>query len=50
MKERKNVQYLLGVVLNKSNINVVWNLYWLESNSLPETIEIIYKSKSMKKH
>lgn len=50
MKERKNVQYLLGVVLNKFNINVVWNLYWLESNSLPETVEIIYKSKSMKKH
>jgi len=49
MKERKNKQHLLCVVLNKSNINVVWNLYWLESNAFPETVEIIYKSRSTKK-
>lgn len=50
IKEHNNKKRLLGVVLTKSNINVVWNLYWLENNNVPETVEIIYKSKSTKKH
>ncbi len=49
IKEHHNQKLLLGVVLIKSNINVVWNFYWLEKNKLPGTAEIIYKSKSYKK-
>jgi hypothetical protein len=49
IKERGNKKCLLGVVLSKVNINVVWNFYWLEENNLPELYEIIYKSKSFKK-
>jgi len=44
IKELNNRKCWLGVVLIKSNINVVWNLYWLEENKLPEMAEIIYKS------
>jgi hypothetical protein len=49
IKERGNKKCLLCVVLIKSNINVVWNFYWLEENRMPEEVEIIYKSKSFKK-
>lgn len=40
----KNLRYrksLLGVVLIKSNINSVWNFYWLEENKAPKSYEII---------
>jgi hypothetical protein len=49
IRERRNQKCLLCVVLTKSNINVVWNFYWLENNRVPDTVEIIYKSKSSKK-
>jgi hypothetical protein len=45
IKERGNKRCLLGVVLIKSNINVVWNFYWLEENKTPGHTETIYKSK-----
>jgi hypothetical protein len=48
IKERNNKKLLLGVVLTKSNVNVVWNLYWLENDEVPETVELIYKNT--KKH
>jgi len=34
-------KWLFGVVLIKSNINVVWNFYWLEENKVPKSYEII---------
>ena len=49
IKERGNKKSLLGVVLSKANVNVVWNFYWLEESKLPELFEIIYKRKSFKK-
>jgi hypothetical protein len=49
IKERGNRKCLLGVVLSKANINVVWNFYWLEESNLPELFGIIYMSKSFKK-
>jgi len=42
IKERGNKKSLLCVVLTKSNINVVWNFYWVERNKVPDTAEIIY--------
>ena len=50
IRERGNTQCLLCVVLTKSNINVVWNCYWVENKKVPETAEIIYRSKDVKKH
>lgn len=50
IKELDNEKCLLCVVLIKSNINVVWNFYWLEENKVPAKTEIIYKSKSYKKN
>jgi len=46
IKEHNNKRRLLGVVVIKSNINVVWNFYWLEENKEPRATEIIYKRKS----
>jgi hypothetical protein len=41
IKEHRNKKGLLAVVLKKSNINVVWNFYWLEKNKLPHHVEIL---------
>ncbi|MGH7599365.1 MAG: hypothetical protein ACREOI_23650 [bacterium] len=49
IKVRRKQKCLLCVVLTKSNINVVWNFYWVERNDIPETAEIIYRSKGAKK-
>ncbi len=49
IREYGNKKCLLGVVLIKANINVVWNFYWLQENRVPIETEIIYKSKSFKK-
>ena len=42
--EYGNRKCLLGVLLIKANINVVWNLYWLEGNKPPQATEIIYQN------
>jgi hypothetical protein len=49
IREYGNRKCLLGVLLIKSNINVVWNFYWLQENKPPKATEIIYKSKGYKK-
>ena len=46
IKERGNQKCLLCVLVIKSNINVVWNFYWLQENKLPKAAEIIYKNKA----
>jgi hypothetical protein len=48
IKEYGNRQRLFGVVLIKTNINVVWNFYCLQENRAPIETEIIYQSH--KKH
>jgi hypothetical protein len=49
IKEYGNKKCLLGVVLIRANINVVWNFYWLQENRAPIETEIIYKIKGRKK-
>jgi hypothetical protein len=44
IKEHGNKKCLFGVVLIKTNINVVWNFYWLQENRAPIETEIIYKN------
>jgi len=44
IKEHGNRQRLFGVVLIKTNINVVWNFYWLQESRAPIESEIIYQS------
>ena len=36
---------LLAVVMKKSNVNVVWDLYWVEKNKLPGKVAVLYRSK-----
>lgn len=43
VKENGNKKCLLCVLVIKSNINAVWNFYWLQENKLPKAAEIIYK-------
>jgi len=41
IKEHGNKKELLGVVLKKSNINVVWNFYFLEKGKIPSHVDIL---------
>jgi hypothetical protein len=43
IREYGNKKCLLGVVLIKANINVVWNFYWLQKNKAPKEDEIILR-------
>ncbi len=36
---------LLAVVMKKSNINVVWDFYWVEKNKLPRKVVVLYRTK-----
>jgi hypothetical protein len=45
IKERSNRKCLLCVVLIKTNVNIVWNFYWLQENRLPGATAIIYKRR-----
>jgi len=36
---------LLAVVMKKSNVNVVWDLYWVEKNEVPRKIAVLYRAK-----
>jgi len=45
IKEHHNSNELLAVVLKKSNINVVWNFYWIEDEKLPSHVEILQRFK-----
>jgi hypothetical protein len=45
IKEHRNKKELLAVVLKKSNINVVWNFYWIEDGKVPSHIEILQSFK-----
>ncbi len=49
-KERLFQKLLFAVVLKKSNINVVWNFYWLNESKVSKTTEIIHKSKGSAKY
>jgi hypothetical protein len=49
-KERLFQKLLFTVVLKKSNINVVWNFYWLNESKVSKATEIIYKSKGSAKY
>jgi len=49
-KERLFEKLLFAVVLKKSNVNVVWNFYWLNESKVSKTTEIIYKSKGSAKY
>jgi len=42
IKEHRHKKELLGVVLKKSNINVVWNFYFLEKGKTPNHVEILH--------
>jgi hypothetical protein len=45
IKEHRHKNELLAVVLKKSNINVVWNFYWIEDGKVPSHIEILQRFK-----
>ena len=45
VKEHRNKKELLAVVLKKTNINVVWNFYWLEDFVIPHHVEILQSFK-----
>jgi len=36
---------LLAVVMKKSNVNVVWDLYWVEKNKAPRKVAVFYRAK-----
>ena len=36
---------LLAVVMKKSNISVVWDLYWVEKNKVPRKVAVLYRAK-----
>jgi hypothetical protein len=50
VKEHLFQKLLFAVVLKKSNINIVWNFYWLNESKASKTTEIIYKSKGSAKY
>ena len=45
----EQTRYLLLAVLKKSNINVVWNLYWAEDNRVPHETEMLFVDKAGRK-
>lgn len=45
IKEHRHKNELLAVVLKKSNINVVWNFYWIEDGKVPSHVEILQRFK-----
>ncbi len=36
---------LLAVVMKKSNISVVWDIYWVEKNKVPRKVAVLYRAK-----
>ena|GEM_PF-1310977 len=36
---------LLAVVMKKSSINVIWDLYWVEKNKAPRKVAVLYRAK-----
>jgi hypothetical protein len=36
---------LLAVVMRKSNVNVVWDFYWVEKNKVPRKVAVLYRTK-----
>ena len=45
IRERRYQKFLFNVVLKKSNINVVWNFYYLSENKVPKKVDIIYRTR-----
>ncbi len=48
-KPPRRTRHLFLVVLKKSNINAVWNVYWAEENHIPHETEIVFFEKSARK-
>jgi len=38
---------LLAVVMKKSNVNVIWDLYWVEKNKVPRKVAVLYQTKGV---
>lgn len=49
-KEHGYRKLLFVAILKKSNINVVWNFYWLRQHKVPQTTEIVYQGKGSAKY
>jgi hypothetical protein len=49
-KEHGYRKLLFVAILKKSNINVVWNFYWLRQHKVPQTTEIVYHGKGSAKY
>jgi hypothetical protein len=45
MKERRYQKFLFIVILKKSNINVIWNFYYLSENKVPQKVEVIHRNQ-----
>lgn len=50
IKEFRHKKRLFVVILKKSNLNVVWNFYWLSQNKVPHKTEILFRTKSSAKY
>ena len=50
IKERLYRKFLFIAILKKSNINVIWNFYYLSENKVPRKVEIIYRNQGSAKY
>jgi hypothetical protein len=50
IKEFHYKKRLFVVILKKSNINVVWNFYWLSQNKVPQKTEILFRTRGSAKY
>lgn len=41
---------LFAVVMKKTNVNVVWNFYWLEGHKIPRRVEILFRTRVARRY
>jgi len=48
--ERGYKKELFVVLMRKTNINVVWNFYWLEDGKIPHGVDVFYRTRRARKY
>jgi hypothetical protein len=48
--ERGYKKELFVVLMKKTNINVVWNFYWLEDGKIPHSLDVLYRTRRARKY
>ena len=48
--ERGRKKELFVVLMKRTNINVVWNFYWLEDGRIPRSVEVLHRARKARRY